>query len=203
MFENGDKAREAAWDRAGAAMKATAKAPPPNWTAAAMAAGLLVACSGAPKAALPPGTVLAEGTNRAFSHEVTTAAPPEAIWALWTDAGTWKDWDKGLKSASHEGAMAVGTKGKIIPLEGPSATFTVTALEPGASYAFRTGLPLANLTVAREITGTQPTRLRHSVSFSGPLAGYWADQFGTGFRAALPPTMETLASMAEAQPMPD
>lgn len=163
-----------------------------------LAATVLAACSGAPKAALPPDAVLAEGTNREFSHEVTTTAPPEAVWALWTDARTWKDWDKGLKSADQEGAMAVGSKGKIIPLEGPSARFEVTALEAGHSYSFRTGLPLASLTVAREITGTEPTRFRHTVSFSGPLAGYWAGQFGPGFRAALPPTMETLAQLAEA-----
>jgi uncharacterized protein YndB with AHSA1/START domain len=164
----------------------------------ALCAGLIAACSGAPKA-VPPGTPLAEGTNRAFSHEVTTRAPPDAVWALWTDASSWKDWDKGLKSAEHKGEMKVGSKGRIIPLDGPAAGFTVTAMEPGKSYAFRTGLPLASLTVSREITGTAPTRFRHSVSFSGPLAGYWSGQFGPGFRAALPPTMETLAAMAEAE----
>jgi uncharacterized protein YndB with AHSA1/START domain len=171
---------------------------PGRFGIAVLAAGLLAACSGAPKAA-PPGTPLAEGTNRAFSHEVTTDAPPDAVWALWTDASTWKDWDKGLKSAEHEGEMKAGSKGRIIPLDGPAAGFTVTAVEPGKSYAFRTGLPLATLTVSREITGTAPTRFRHSVSFSGPLAGYWSGQFGPGFRAALPPTMETLAAMAEAE----
>lgn len=164
---------------------------------AGLAAAALAACSGSPKAP-PAGTVLAEGTNRAFSHEVTTTAPPETIWALWTDAGTWKDWDKGLKSASHEGAMTIGSKGKIIPLEGPSAKFEVISLEPGKSYSFRTGLPLASLTVERAITGTEPTRFQHTVSFSGPLAGYWSGQFGPGFRAALPPTMEALADLAEA-----
>lgn len=165
---------------------------------AALAVAMLAACSGSPKAP-PPGTLLAEGTNRAFSHEVTTTAPPEAVWALWTDAGTWKDWDKGLKSAEHEGAMAVGSKGRIIPLEGPSSAFEVITLVPGQSYSFRTGLPLASLTVDREITGTAPTRFRHTVSLSGPLAGYWSGQFGPGFRAALPPTMEALADLAEAQ----
>jgi len=164
---------------------------------AALAAAMLAACSGSPK--IPPGTVLAEGTNRAFSHEVITTAPPEAVWALWTDAGTWKDWDKGLKSAEHEGDMAVGSKGRILPLEGPPARFEVVTLEPAQSYSFRTGLPLASLTVARAITGTEPTRFRHTVSFSGPLAGYWSSQFGPGFRAALPPTMEALADLAEAQ----
>lgn len=203
MFGKSAAWRERLSIKAGTAKRPMASLPVARWTAAAMGTALLAACSGAPKAELPPGTVLAEGTNRAFSHEVTTTAPPEAVWALWTDAGTWKDWDKGLKSAVHEGAMAEGTKGTIMPLEGPSATFTVTALEPGTSYTFRTGLPLASLTVAREITGTGPTRFRHSVSFAGPLAGYWAGQFGPGFRAALPPTMETLAGMAEAEPPSD
>lgn len=162
-----------------------------------IAAAALAACSGSPKTALPAGGELAAGTNRAFSHEVTTTAPPEAIWALWTDASTWKDWDKGLKSAEHTGEMKPGSKGKIIPLNGPAATFTIKTFETGKSYSFKTGLPLASLTVERVLTGTEPTRFRHSVSFSGPLAGFWAGQFGPGFRAALPPTMDTLADLAE------
>jgi hypothetical protein len=110
---------------------------------------------------------------------------------------TWGTWDKGLKSARAERPLAMGVKGTIIPHNGPDAAFEVVGFDPGVSYAFATSLPLARLTVTRTITGTSPTRLRHDVAFSGLLGGFWAGRFGPGFRAALPPTMETLIARAE------
>ncbi len=158
---------------------------------------LLAACTSASGTRSMPDTALAAGSNRAFSHEVTTTAAPDAVWALWTDASTWSQWDKGLKSASHKGPMAAGSIGQIMPLSGPASKFTVEALVPGQSYRFTTDLPLAKLTVTREIIGTSPTRFRHDVRFSGLMASFWASRFGPGFRAALPPTMNTLARLAE------
>ncbi|MEM1035419.1 MAG: SRPBCC family protein [Pseudomonadota bacterium] len=140
----------------------------------------------------------AAGTNKAFFHEVTTTADPADVWRLWTDVSTWKDWDKGLSDAELDGAFGVGAKGKIIPLSGPSARFDVTEYNEGASYAFETRLPFARLEVRRSFVGTDPTVFRHDVSFKGLLGGFWAGRFGPGFREALPPTMETIAELAEA-----
>ncbi|MDX2234773.1 MAG: SRPBCC family protein [Hyphomonadaceae bacterium] len=161
--------------------------------AALMAA--VSACASPP----PPGAALAAGDNAAFSHEVSTAAPRAAVWALWTDPATWKDWDRGLRDAGLDGPMAEGARGTITPLDGPPAPFTVTAYSEGEAYAFATDLPLATLTVRRVFVGDAPTRLRHEVRFSGPLGWFWADRFGPGFRAALPPTMESLARLAESR----
>lgn len=140
---------------------------------------------------------LAEGTNRAFSHEVRTDASPEAIWTLWTDVTSWKDWDKGLKDAEIENAFTLGAQGKIIPHSGPSSRFKITEYIEGKSYAFETNLPFAKLEVRRIFVSRQPTIFRHEVRFKGLFAGVWAGRFGPGFRAALPPTMEGLAVLAE------
>lgn len=142
---------------------------------------------------------IAAGTNRAFSHTAATAASPEAVWRLWTDPATWKDWDRGLKDASAEGPLRLGATGRIVPLSGPPARFDVTEYDEGRSYAFATRLPLARLVVRRLFVGTAPTRFRHEVSFEGFLAGFWAAQFGPRFRAELPPTMEALAALAEGE----
>lgn len=146
-----------------------------------------------------PNTVLADGTNRAFSHIVETKAAPDRVWYLWTDVSTWKDWDAGLKDAELDGPVTLGAKGKIIPLSGPSARFEVIEYVDGQAYAFETRLPFARLTVRRSFIDRDPTVFQHEVSFSGALAGFWAGRFGKGFRAALPPTMETLANLAEQQ----
>ena len=144
-------------------------------------------------------TVLAEGTNRAFSHTLTTEASPERVWQLWTDATTWKDWDKGLKDAEIDEPFTLGATGRILPLSGPASKFEVVEYVEGQSYAFETRLPFARLTVRRSFVSLNPTTFQHEVSFDGLLAGFWAGRFGPGFRAALPPTMTSLAELAEQQ----
>lgn len=138
-----------------------------------------------------------KGTDQAFSYEITTSASPGRVWTLWTDVSTWKTWDKGLKDAELNQPMRHGSKGKIIPLAGPPASFTVTQFDPNTSYTFVTDLPRAKLTVRRTIIGTLPTRFRHEVSFSGAMAAAFAQQLGPGFRKALPPTMREVAAIAE------
>ncbi len=166
----------------------------------AVFAALLVvsACDTTKNASQTSEAPLAEGTNSAFSHTVTTQASADAVWALWTDVSTWKDWDKGLKDAHMEGFMALGAKGKIVPLSGSAADFEVTEFVEGESYSFETRLPGARLKVRRSFVSRDPIVFRHDVSFSGPMAGVLAGQLGPAFRAQLPPTMETLAALANA-----
>lgn len=141
--------------------------------------------------------VLAEGTNRAFSHTVTTDASSDRVWQLWTDVTTWKDWDKGLKDAKIDEPFALGAKGQILPLSGPSSRFEVVEYVEGQSYTFETRLPLARLIVRRSFVSLDPATFQHEVSFEGFLAVFWASRFGPGFRAALPPTMTSLSELAE------
>ncbi|MGD1933205.1 MAG: SRPBCC family protein [Candidatus Phaeomarinobacter sp.] len=158
----------------------------------ALAVGLgLAGCSGA-----DPGQPLADGSNSAFHHEVTTAASPASVWDLWMDVDGWKDWDKGLADAAADSPLALGTAGTITALNGQVSGFVVTEFIAERAYAFATDLPLATLTVERRITGEAPTRFRHDVTFTGPMGWAWAMLLGAEFRAALPPTMATLANLA-------
>lgn len=160
-----------------------------------MAASIILSGALAAAAATAP---LAAGSNRAFHHEVTTRATPEAVWAVWMNVPGWGRWDAGLKSASSPAPLALGVTGRIVPHNGPASRFVVSQFSVGKSHAFETALPLARLTVRRTIIGTDPTVIRHDVSFSGLLAGFWAARFGPSFRQALPPTMARLVALAEA-----
>lgn len=138
---------------------------------------------------------IAPGTNQDFSFTVPTSAP-DRIWSLWTDPSTWGDWDKGLKSASMEGDMRLGSTGVIIPLSGPQSAFEVVTFDPEKSYDFETRLPMATLRVERSFNADR-TAFTHRVTFNGPMAFAFARMFGPGFRKALPPTMEALNALAE------
>ena len=140
---------------------------------------------------------VAAGTNREFSHTLSTSAHPDAVWRLWTDVSTWKDWDKGLKDAELSGPFVKGAQGKIIPLSGPPARFDVTECDKEQGCAFETHLPFARLEVRRSFASRDPVAFRHDVKFKGALAIVWAGLLGAGFRKALPPTMQALAECAE------
>jgi Polyketide cyclase / dehydrase and lipid transport len=155
--------------------------------------------------ALAQAPVIAAGTNHAFYHEVTTSAPPNAVWAVWTDVAGWGRWDKGLKSASLDGPFVTGARGTLTPLSGPNARFVVREVRQGESYRFTTALPFASLSVTRTIVSSgvssgqnASTVFRHDVRFDGLLGGFWAKRYGPGFRAALPPTMVGISTLAQA-----
>ena len=152
--------------------------------------------------ALAQTPVIAAGTNQAFYHEVSTVAPPNAVWAIWTDVAGWGRWDKGLKSANLDGPFVTGARGTLTPLSGPNARFVVREVRQGVSYRFTTALPLASLSVTRTILSSgqnAPTVFRHDVRFDGLLGGFWAKRYGPGFRAALPPTMAAITTLAQAE----
>ena len=133
-----------------------------------------------------------------FAHTVETTAPPEKIWAAWTDVKRWPEWDTELASASLEGSFALGAKGKLKPKRGPAARFSISELIPGESYAFTTRLPMCELKVRRHLTRKDGgARFTHEVSFVGPLSTVFANLLGRRYREALPVVMENLRNIAE------
>ena len=133
-----------------------------------------------------------------FAHTVETTAPPEKIWAAWTDVKRWPEWDTELASASLEGSFALGAKGKLKPKRGAASDFTIWELMPGESYAFTTRLPLCALKVRRHLTRKDGgAYFTHEVSFVGPLSTVFANLLGRRYREALPVIMENLRNIAE------
>lgn len=142
--------------------------------------------------------MIADGSNAKFRDSATTTASRQAIWRLWTDPSTWQDWDRGLRGAEAASTLILGARGTIVSLSGRKTSFRVTEWSEHDAYGFVTALPFAALTVRRFFEPGDATRFTHEVSFSGPLARFWASVLGPGFRRALPATMSELARRAEA-----
>lgn len=134
-----------------------------------------------------------------FAHTAWTTAPPEKIWAAWTDVKRWPQWDTELASASLEGGFAIDAKGKLKPKRGPASGFTISELTPGESYAFTTRLPLCELEVRRRLTRKDGggACFTHEVTFTGPLSFVFGNLLGRRYREALPAVMENLRKTAE------
>lgn len=110
-------------------------------------------------------------------------------------------WDVELQAASVKQPLALGVEGRLVPRSGVSSGFKVTLFEPGRRYAFETALPLARLTIRREL---QPqgdaTTFTHEVRFSGVAGPVFAALPGPRLRAALPAAMVRIAEIATEMP---
>lgn len=138
-----------------------------------------------------------EASPRHFWHTLESTAPPEKIWATWTDVARWHQWDSGLKQAEMTEAFALGAKGVITSLEGRKSKFKVVDYQPGQSYTFKTQLPLGSLYVKRSLeVKAGKTYFTHEVWFSGLTGGIFARQFGPKFMTMLPEVMNQVKNQA-------
>ena len=141
---------------------------------------------------------IAQSEEKLFQHQMETTASPSELWAVWTDVASWKHWDTGLKDASLKGDFKVGARGKIISLEGRSASFKILEINPDKSYTFKTKLPFCSMYIRRyceKIDGK--LFFTHQVWFKGLASGYFFRQLSPEFKKMLPQVMENVKDLAE------
>jgi Polyketide cyclase / dehydrase and lipid transport len=74
-------------------------------------------------------------------HSERSSATPAAVWALWSDASRWPDWNEQLESGELDGELAVGTGATVKFKRGGKMKFTVTAVEPERLFVDEARLP--------------------------------------------------------------
>ncbi|PQJ09093.1 polyketide cyclase [Flavipsychrobacter stenotrophus] len=140
----------------------------------------------------------AQQTNYHFSSTDSTTASAEKIWQIWTNVPDWENWDKGLKDAQLFGTFMVGTRGTLIPDQGPKSKFIITEIVPGRSYTFKTRIPLGRLVIKRTLEGKNArTYFTHDVQFTGILKKILGNKLGKKYRLILPETLKNIRQMAE------
>lgn len=108
-----------------------------------------------------------------YSVSATIDAGPEKVWALLTDASTYRDWNSAV--VSIDGTIARGEKIRLVSAVNPKRTFTLTVTELDAPrrMVWADGMPLGLFKGVRTYTlrpvGGQ-TEFTMEEVFSGPLA---------------------------------
>ena len=78
-------------------------------------------------------------------------ASREQIWAVWSDAARWSEWNSGVRTASLDGPFAAGTKGRLRPASGPAGSIEIVELEPDVRWVTVTRLPGAEFRLEHRI----------------------------------------------------
>ena len=135
-------------------------------------------------------------------HTVTSHATPAQVWARYAEPRTWPEWDAATEHVTLQGLFAVGSRGSLKPVGGPTTRFTLTEVVPDVGFTNVTRLPMARLEFRHQIEATSTgSRLTHSVTISGLLSPLFARVIGAGVARDLPSAMTALARLAAAVPV--
>jgi uncharacterized protein YndB with AHSA1/START domain len=136
-----------------------------------------------------------------YEHSVECAAPPEAVWRVYTDPASWPEWNRGIGRLELDGPFESGTLGKLTPRDQEPLPFTLVQADPAKGYTSETAI--AETVTMRTSHLLEPlpsggTRITQRLSLHGAAAEYFAASFGPAFAAGVPDTMRALAAKAAA-----
>ena len=107
-----------------------------------------------------------------FHISIDIAAPADVVWSVMEDAEHWHEWTPSVRSIRllDTGPLRVGSRALVRQPKFPPGVWQVTALDPGRSFTWRTGLPLMWVHAHHYVTPIEGgTRATLSLRFVGPL----------------------------------
>lgn len=135
-------------------------------------------------------------------HErsVETSATPEAVWAIWSDTGTWPAWNPDVTQIRLDGPMRAGAAGVMSTKGGRTHDVVIGSVQPGREFVLETKvLPgaLFQFVCRVEPVGSGRTRLSQGIRMRGPMAWLYAPMMGGRIAQGFDPILRALADAAE------
>jgi uncharacterized protein YndB with AHSA1/START domain len=112
-----------------------------------------------------------------FSISIDIAAPPSMVWSVMSDIERWPEWTASVRRVTRfgKGPLRVASRALIRQPGFPPALWRVTAVEPGRSFTWKSGLPglrvLAHHEVIAAAGGARATLALHFAGLLGPMFG--------------------------------
>ena len=104
-------------------------------------------------------------------------APPSTVWAVMSDVQRWQEWTESVRSIRllDDRPLRVGSRALIRQPRFPPAVWTITALDPGRSFTWKSGAPgmwvFAHHSIESTARGARATlRLHYEGAIGGLLA---------------------------------
>ncbi|MDJ0343440.1 hypothetical protein QMK19_17975 [Streptomyces sp. H10-C2] len=132
--------------------------------------------------------------------QTTSTAAPSAFFTRWADMATWPEWNTDTEWVRLDGPFVTGSTGALKPKGGPKVPFVIAALVSDTEFTDVSKLLGARLTFRHLVDRTpeDTTRVRVTVTLSGPLARIWNLVLGKGIKASVQQDLDRLAAAAEA-----
>lgn len=120
------------------------------------------------------------------ARTVRIAAPRQVVWDTAIDVEQWPRWASYMKKLSRQdkGALALGSRVRVVPKGMPGSVWTVTEYEPPRSYTWTTQLAPGLGLIAGHVLETkdQGTAATFSLATSGPLGALLSPLLSIVFR---------------------
>lgn len=129
-----------------------------------------------------------------YERSVTTTASPDAVWALWSDVGSWHSWDPAVEGVALEGHFAEGAAGVMSLSGGIEAPFVLEIVEPHARYLDRLTIGELVIRIDHQVSATDGGS---TVLVRTTVEGEGADDIGPIVTADTPTALEALIGFAE------
>ena len=132
-----------------------------------------------------------------FEHEhtVTTSATPDAVWALWSDVGSWHRWDSTIERVALEGHFAEGAAGTMCLSDGQELPFALEIVEPRRRFLDRLHLDGLVIRTDHEVS---PADDGAEVTVRVAVEGEAADKVGPLVVEDTTTSLSALVALAEA-----
>jgi uncharacterized protein YndB with AHSA1/START domain len=106
---------------------------------------------------------------------IDVAASPDEVWTVLVDVERWPEWTDSVSRIRplDAGPLDVGSRVEISQPRIPTATYTVTALEPGHAFSWEQQQPGSRVSAHHECTQLPDggTRVELRVVMSGVVGG--------------------------------
>ena len=130
-------------------------------------------------------------------HTLETSADPGDVWRRLAEVATWPDWDAGLSWAELAGPFSSGSRGRLRMRGEGTRAFRLSGVEAFTSFTALVHLPLAEIRHSHvQEASAMGTRMTQRIEIAGPLSWLYGLTRGRSLRAALAPSMRSLARIA-------
>jgi uncharacterized protein YndB with AHSA1/START domain len=115
-------------------------------------------------------------------HEVTVAIPAPAAraWSILADVEQWPSWTASMRRVELDGPFAVNSVARIRQPRLAGAAWTITGIDPGRSFTWRSVAPGIRSVATHLVTptGDGTCDVTLSIDQTGPLAGFFGLLYG-------------------------
>lgn len=138
----------------------------------------------------------------AHGRTLEAKASPERVWRIWSDVGTWPEWNPDVLSIAIDGPFASGTTGQMTTKAGGRHPITLRDVQPGRSFRLETSpIPLGRFDFRCEVgsAAAGAATISQSITIGGPLGAVYSAMMGPRIAAGFEPILAGLKAAAEAE----